>query len=43
MKVLRRWLVRLTDIVRRDRRERELAAEMESHLRLHTDENLRAV
>ena len=42
MSVLRRWIVRLTDIVRQDRRERELSAEMESHLHLHTDENVRA-
>ena len=42
MRWLRGWAIRLTDLFRRDRRERELAAEMDSHLQLHTDENVRA-
>ena len=42
MKRARGWLLRLGELFRRDRRERELAAEMESHLQLHIDENLRA-
>ena len=42
MTSLRGWAVRLTDLFRRDRRERELAAEIDSHLQLHTDENVRA-
>jgi putative ABC transport system permease protein len=42
MKWLRRWLLRLGEPFARQRRERELAAEMESHLQLHIDENLRA-
>src|ERR1700687_174023 len=38
----RGWLLRLGEFFGRERRERELAAEMESHLQLHIDENLRA-
>ena len=42
MKWFRRWLFRLGELFRRDRRERELAAEIESHLQLHIEDNLRA-
>jgi predicted permease len=42
MKWLRRWLLRLGELFRKNRRERELAAEMESHLQLHIEDNLRA-
>ena len=42
MKPLRAWMLRLAGIFRRDQREHELAAEMESHLQLHTDDNLRS-
>src|SRR3981189_896556 len=42
MKWLRRWLVRLGELFRKDRRDRELAAEMESHLQMHIEDNLRA-
>jgi putative ABC transport system permease protein len=42
MNKLRGWLLRLGELFGRDRRERELAAEMESHLQMHIDENLRA-
>jgi putative ABC transport system permease protein len=42
MKWLRGWLFRLGELFRRDRRERELAAELESHLQLHIEDNLRA-
>jgi predicted permease len=42
MNRLRGWLLRLAELFGRERRERELAAEMESHLQLHIDENLRA-
>ena len=42
MRRLRAALVRLTNLFRRDRLDRELAAEMESHLQLHIDDNLRA-
>jgi hypothetical protein len=42
MRTLRVWLVRIAGILQRTRRERELAAEIESHLQLHIDDNLRA-
>lgn len=42
MRRVRAALVRLTNLFRRDRLDRELAAEMESHLQLHIDDNLRA-
>jgi predicted permease len=42
MKWLRRWLFRLGELFCNDRRERELAAEMESHLQMHIEDNLRA-
>jgi hypothetical protein len=35
-------MVRLAEFFRKNRRERELAAEMESHLQLHIEDNLRA-
>jgi macrolide transport system ATP-binding/permease protein len=38
----RGWLLRLGGLFGRERRERELAAEMESHLQLHIEDNLRA-
>jgi predicted permease len=42
MKWLRAWLLRLVEPFRKRRREREFSAEMESHLRLHIEDNLRA-
>src|SRR6266436_2780014 len=42
MRQLRAWVLRLGELLGRTRRERDLAAEMESHLQLHIDENLRA-
>ena len=42
MRQLRAWLVRLGRLFRRDRSDRELAAEMESHLQMHIEDNLRA-
>jgi putative ABC transport system permease protein len=42
MKWMRRWLLRLGEIFGKERRERDLAAEMESHLQLHVEDNLRA-
>src|SRR5260370_33204842 len=42
MRRLRAVLVRLGGLFNKDRRERDLAAELESHLRLHVEENLRA-
>jgi predicted permease len=41
MRWLRAWLSRLGALFGKQRRERELAAEMESHLQLHIDDNLR--
>src|SRR5882724_3528078 len=42
MRRLRTWLLRLGELFRKDRRERELAAELDSHLQLHIEDNLRA-
>jgi hypothetical protein len=42
MRWLRGWLLRLSELFARERRERDLAAEMESHLQMHIDENLHA-
>jgi predicted permease len=42
MRRVRAAFVRLINLFRRDRLDRELAAEMESHLQLHVDDNLRA-
>ena len=42
MRQLRAWLMRLGGFFRRNRRDRDLAAEMESHLAMHIEDNLRA-
>ena len=42
MNRMRGWLSRLGEFFGRTRRERELSAEMESHLQLHIEDNLRA-
>ena len=42
MRSLRAWLLRLAASFGRERRDQELADEMEAHLLLHIDENLRA-
>ena len=42
MRTLRAWLVRLTGMFGGDRRDREFSAEVESHLQLHIEDNLRA-
>jgi putative ABC transport system permease protein len=42
MSALRAWFVRFTGLFGKQRRDRELAAELESHLQMHIDENLRA-
>src|SRR5712671_2945734 len=42
MRRVRGWLLRLGGLFGRERRERELAAEMESHLQMHIEDNLRA-
>lgn len=39
---LRAWLVRLTGLFRQKDRERELAEELEGHLQMHIEDNLRA-
>ena len=42
MKSLRAWFMRLFGVFGSTRAERELSAEIESHLQLHIDDNLRA-
>ena len=42
MRQLRAWLARFRGLFLRDDRERELADELESHLQMHIDDNIRA-
>src|ERR1035438_1564449 len=42
MKHLRALITRFVEFFRKPRRERELAAELESHLQLHIEDNLRS-
>lgn len=42
MRKLRAWLARFKGLFLKDARERELDAELESHLQMHIDDNLRA-
>jgi predicted permease len=42
MKVLRTWLLRLRGVFAKDALESDLAQEIESHLQMHIDDNLRA-
>jgi macrolide transport system ATP-binding/permease protein len=42
MRQLRAWLLRLKGMFRKDARERDLADELESHLQMHVDDNIRA-
>jgi len=42
MRRLRGWLLRLGELFGRERQERELVEEMESHLQMHIEDNLRA-
>ena len=42
MRRVRGWLLRLGGLFGRERRERELAEELESHLRIHIEDNLHA-
>lgn len=42
MKRLRAWIIRLAGILPNNRRERDLADEIETHLQMHIDDNLRA-
>jgi putative ABC transport system permease protein len=42
MRTVRAWFVRLGELVFRQRRDFELAAEMESHLQMHIEDGIRA-
>src|SRR5215470_5894910 len=42
LRQLRSWVVRLLSLFQRARREREFAEELESHLAMHIEDNLRA-
>jgi predicted permease len=42
MRQLRAWLLRFKGLFQKDARERELADELESHLQMHIDDNIRA-
>ena len=42
IKTMRVWFIRLSTLFRKDRRDHELAAELESHLQMHIEDNLRA-
>jgi predicted permease len=42
MRQLRAWFIRLGEFFRKPLRERDLSAEMETHLAMHTEDNLRA-
>src|SRR3989475_3533845 len=42
MNKLRSWLLRFGGLFRKQRRDRDFSAEMDSHLQLHIEDNLRA-
>ena len=42
MKVLRAWLMRLFGVFTSGRRDTDISAEIESHLQMHVDDNIRA-
>src|SRR5262245_56118234 len=42
MRTVRAWLLRLVGVFVKSRSERDLSAELESHLQLHVDDNVRA-
>src|SRR6478736_5498857 len=42
MRQLRAWLIRLGGLLNKELRDSELSAEMESHLQLHLEDNVRA-
>jgi hypothetical protein len=42
MRQIRAWLLRISGVFRKKRSEAELCAEIESHLQLHIEDNLRA-
>src|SRR2546427_11809761 len=41
MRQLRAWFLRLAGLFNKERRDRELAEELESHLEMHMEDNLR--
>src|SRR5205823_12554481 len=41
MSPVRSWVLRLGELFRKERREKDLAAEIESHLQMHIEDNLR--
>src|SRR5438552_10453118 len=41
MRRLRAWFLRLAGLINKERRDRELAEELESHLQMHIEDNLR--
>lgn len=41
MRRVRRWVNQLAGLTARRRREADLALELESHIEMHTDENIR--
>jgi macrolide transport system ATP-binding/permease protein len=42
MKTLRAWILRMTGVFPNPRRQREMADEIESHVQMHTEDNLRS-
>ena len=42
MRKLRAWLLRFKGLFLKDAREKELTDELESHLQMHIDDNIRA-
>src|SRR5437867_5568333 len=42
MRKMRAWLLQFSGLFRKERRDRELAAEMDSHLQMHIEDNIRA-
>ncbi len=42
MRRVRAWFIRITGIFGKSQRDQELSAELESHLQLHIDDNVRA-
>jgi hypothetical protein len=42
MRLMRAWLARFAGMLHKEKHDRELAAELESHLQMHVDDNLRA-
>ena len=42
MRPLRAWLARFTGLFHQEQHDRELAVELETHLQMHVDDNLRA-